>query len=92
MQPVMPDSRHELIKKNTAIPGVNLTLRFPERKECYLTAHSNSERGNLLPPHGLHFPISSKGSLHASSHRQDNIYLGLCYTSRGKINSSIGPP
>ena len=24
--------------------------------------HSDSERGNLLPSHGLHFPISSKGS------------------------------
>ena len=24
--------------------------------------HSNSERGNLLLPHGLLFPISSKGS------------------------------
>ena len=24
--------------------------------------HSESERGNTLPPHGLLFPISSKGS------------------------------
>ena len=24
--------------------------------------HSNSDRGNPLPPHGLLFPISSKGS------------------------------
>ena len=24
--------------------------------------HSDSERGNLLPPHGLLFPVSSKGS------------------------------
>ena len=24
--------------------------------------HSDSERGNPLPPHGLHFPNSSKGS------------------------------
>ena len=24
--------------------------------------HSDSERGNLMPPHGLLFPISSKGS------------------------------
>ena len=36
--------------------------------------HSDSERGNL---HGLLFPISSKGSFYASSHRQDNIYHGL---------------
>ena len=25
--------------------------------------HSDSEKGNLLPPHRLHFPISSKGSV-----------------------------
>ena len=24
--------------------------------------HSDSERGNTLPPHGLFFPINSKGS------------------------------
>ena len=24
--------------------------------------HSDSEKGNPLPPHRLHFPISSKGS------------------------------
>ena len=40
--------------------------------------HSNSERGNPLPPHGLLFPISSKVLLYASSHRQDNTYHGLC--------------
>ena len=27
-----------------------------------VTDHSDSERGNLRPPHGLLFPISSKGS------------------------------
>ena len=42
--------------------------------------HSDSERGNLLPPHGLLFLISSKGSLYASSHRQDNTYHSICYT------------
>ena len=30
--------------------------------------HSVSERGNMLPPHGLFFPISSKVLLYASSH------------------------
>ena len=57
--------------------------------------HSDSERGNPLPPHGLLFPISSKGSF-ISSHRQDKTYHGLCYTSRralaGTRNSSMGPP
>ena len=46
--------------------------------------HSNSERGNLLPPlHGLLFSISSKGSLYALSHRHDSTYL--CYISRGAL-------
>ena len=38
--------------------------------------HSDSERGNPLPPHRLLFPISSKGSI--IPHR-------LCYTSRGAL-------
>ena len=60
--------------------------------------HSDSERGNPLPPHGLLFPISSKGSFVCiiPQHRQDNTYHGLCYTSRGALagtrNSSMGPP
>ena len=41
--------------------------------------HSDSERGNPLPP----------------LYRQDNTYHGLCYTSRGALagprNSSMGP-
>ena len=58
--------------------------------------HSDSERGNPLPPHGLLFPISSKVLLYASFHRQDNTYHGLCYPSRGALagtrHSSMGPP
>ena len=54
--------------------------------------HSDSEKGNPLPPHRLLFPISSKGSFH----REDNTYHGFCYTSRGSLagmrNSSVGPP
>ena len=42
--------------------------------------HSDSERGNPLPPHGLLFLISSKGS-----RRQDSTYHGPCYTSRGAL-------
>ena len=42
--------------------------------------HSDSERGNPLPPHGLLFPISTKGSFIC---RQDNTYHGFWYTSRG---------
>ena len=57
--------------------------------------YSDSERGNPLPPHGLLFPISSKGSF-ICMHRQDSTYHSLCYTSRGALagtrNSSMGPP
>ena len=42
--------------------------------------HSDSEKGNPLPPHRLLFPINSKGS-----HRQDSTYHCLCYTSRGAL-------
>ena len=57
--------------------------------------HSDSERGNPLPPHGLLFSINNKDFLYAPSHRQDNTYHSLCYTSRealaGMRNSSTGP-
>ena len=47
--------------------------------------HSDSERGNPLPPHRLLFPIISKVILYAPYHRQDNAYHSLCYTSRGAL-------
>ena len=48
--------------------------------------HSDSERGNPLPPHRLLFPISSKGSFICTiPHRQDSTYHGICYTSRGAL-------
>ena len=55
--------------------------------------HSDSERENPLPPHGLLFPMVL---LYAPSHRQDCTYHSLCFTSRGALdgmgNSSMGPP
>ena len=59
--------------------------------------HSDSEKGNPLPPHRLLFyRLAARVLLYAPSHRQDNAYHGLCYTSRGALagtrNSSIGPP
>ena len=74
-------------------------------KTCYLRLygvrhmvkdHSDSEKANPLPPHRLLLSINSKVLLYAPSHRQDNTYHGLCYTSRGALvgtrNSSMGPP
>ena len=49
--------------------------------------HSDSKRGNLLPPHGLLF--SSKVFLYAPSHRQDRTFHSLCYTSRGGLAGMI---
>ena len=46
--------------------------------------HSDSEKGNLLPPHRL-FPINSKGFFYMHHPRQDSTYHSLCYTSRGAL-------
>ena len=60
--------------------------------------HSDSERGNPLPPYGLLFPISSKGSFICTipHSRQGNTNHDLRYTSHGALagtrNSSLGPP
>ena len=45
--------------------------------------HSDSERENALPPHGLLFPISSKGYFICTIPRTGNTYHGICYTSHG---------
>ena len=44
--------------------------------------HSDSERGNPLPPHGLLFPVL----LYAPSHRKDSTYHALWYTSCGGLD------
>ena len=45
---------------------------------------------------GYSYRLTAKVLLYAPSHRQDNTYHGLCYTSRGALagtrNSSMGPP
>ena len=58
--------------------------------------HSDSKRGNPLPPHGLLFLISCKGSFYMH-HPTDRItHTTTSYTSRGALagmrNSSMGPP
>ena len=47
--------------------------------------HSDSEKGNPLPPHRLLFPINTRVLLYAPSHIQDSTYHSLCYTSRGAL-------
>ena len=45
---------------------------------------------------GYSFRLTARVLLYAPSHRQDNTYHGLCYTSHGALagtrNSSMGPP
>ena len=45
---------------------------------------------------GYSFQLAARVLLYASSHRQDNTYHGLCYTSSGALagtrNGSVGPP
>ena len=45
---------------------------------------------------GYSFRLTARVLLYAPSHRQDNTYHGLCYTSRGTLvgtrNCSMGPP
>ena len=56
--------------------------------------HSDSEKGNPLPPHRLFFRIKSKGYFICIIPQTG--YHGLCYTSRGALagtrNSSMGSP
>ena len=40
--------------------------------------HSDSERENPLPPHGLLFTINSNGFYICTIHRRDSTYHGLC--------------
>ena len=45
---------------------------------------------------GYSYRLTARVLLYAPSHRQDNTYHGLCYTSCGALagtrNSSMGPP
>ena len=47
--------------------------------------YSDSEKGNMVPPHRLLLSINSKVFLYAPSNIQDNTHHGLCYTSRGTL-------
>ena len=60
--------------------------------------HSDSEKGNPLPPHtvGYSLRLTARVLLYTPSYRQDSTYHGLCYTGRGALagtrNSSMGSP
>ena len=80
------DARDKLMKER------NVLFKTHSTRFMYgytVEEHSDSERGNPLPPIGLLFPISSKGSFICTYH-------DLCYTSgetpAERRNSSMGPP
>ena len=58
--------------------------------------HTDSERGNPMPHMGYSFWLTARVLLYAPSHRQDNSYHSLWYTSRGALagttNSSMVYP
>ena len=59
--------------------------------------HSDSEkRKPAAATYATLLRLTARVLLYAPSHRQDNTYHGLCYTSRGALagtrNSSMGSP
>ena len=83
-----------------------------EREVFYLTMHSthfiygymasdmvkdHSDRKETRCRHiGYSYRLTARVLLYAPSHRQDNTYHSLCYTSHGALagtrNNSMGPP
>ena len=57
--------------------------------------HSDRRQETCCRHMGYSFQLTARVLLYASSHRQDNTYHSLCYTSRGALagtrNSSMGP-
>ena len=48
--------------------------------------HSDSEKGNHI---GYSYRLTARVLLYAPSHRQDNTYHSLCYTSRGALAGTV---
>ena len=72
-----------------------------EREMFYLMTHSThfiyGYMASVICRHiGYSYRLTASVLLYAPSHRQDNTYHSLCYTSRGALpgtrNSSMGPP
>ena len=61
-----------------------------------LKDHSDSAEETRIHHMGYSFQLAARVLLYAPSHRQDNTYHGLCYTSHGALagarNGSMGAP
>ena len=51
--------------------------------------HSDSEKENPCRHIGYSYRLTARVLLYAPSHRQDNTYHGLCYTSRGNKSENL---
>ena len=73
-----------LIVQNAYNKGMNEgnVLLTHSTHHIHIVKDDSFKRGNPIPPHGLLFPISSKGSFISS--RQDSTYHSLYYSSNGK--------
>ena len=92
-----------LITPTLHLININDTRPLIGKGIFYLTTHSTHFTLRLygvirtVKDHftGYSFRLTARG-LYAPSHRQDDTYHGLCYTSRGALagtrNSSMGPP
>ena len=71
-------------------------LRLYRRQDIWLRTILIVRKETRCHYMGCYFRLTARVLLYAQSHRQDNTYHGLCYTSRGALagirNSSMGPP
>ena len=62
-QPTVKPSREPVVEGNVLFNDALNTFYLRSYGVRHMVKdHSDSEKGNTLPPHGLLFPISSKGS------------------------------
>ena len=61
----------------------------------YMASHIGLRTILIVRKETRSYRLTTRVLLYAPSHRQDNTYHGLCYTSRGALagtrNSSMGP-
>ena len=72
---------------------IMIVIEMREREMFYLTTHSThfiygymaSDIWSRTILIGYSYRLTARVLLYAPSHRQDNTYHGLCYTSRGSL-------
>ena len=84
---ITPNTYHGCVMQNTS------TMRDRSNDNPTMNCRLVRSYISLI---GYSFRLTARVLLYAPSHRQDNTYHGLCYTSHGALagtrNSSMGPP